>query len=1378
MKSKIIKIISVVLAFLLIVGAGNLLFVAIKKHIKNIEAEKKLIAERSVADIADIFHDQGYIYMTPSEPSANDTVTVRLSTLKYNVTKAQLCYSLDEGETFTTVDMKYDRVSDGGYYDLWEAEIPPQAKKYRYLFRVANKDDKNKKFYSASGVTEYQPDVEGLFTVDPGFTTPDWSKGTYWYAINVGSFYNADSTNDGLSYINDRASGSGTSGSNDFYGGDLKGIVEKIEYIKSLGVESIYLNPIWPSNVITGYGAYDYYSVNPQFGTEQDLMDFVAACHKNDMKVMLDAVATYNTDFSNWYNLHDIYPLAGAYQSENSAFYDLFKFYKWPVSVQKVFSSFATNFSTEATKNAYYKTKDAYLTRYLNNETYNIDAWRFDAQDFLWGEDDTFQEIGRDIKPYVKAFGDDILYLGEIYTEDIAEMGIWESLWNNNLCTGFRNLMSSGNMTAFKKVCYSKVHTHPRPLAESMYTYLDGHDWDRASSVAGSQHQMDTGVLALMTYIGSPSVWYGDDIGSTLTTSDRMNGFNWDESTWKYDNYYLHLALGQLRKDYNSTMRKGVIKWGEIDDPKRFGTYARFDENATVIVALNNKPTSDIRDIDVSLFDIKDGTIITDYLTGLEYEVKNGKINADVLAGGTVFVTDGKCSEYREAYKLYSDSKNKNKVEYTTSLETRTTIKVEGNGVVDAKKDSGTFVQTPAFDTFKISAQVDTDKKSKVAITVTDSETVGSELRYSAELDGENLKVYARNKKDTKAKLITETKVKNGSLVSVERSKNNEFSVYVESNGTNKKINKSTVYIPMKSKVFAGFVSVKGNTVFSKIQFEDKEISQYAEDFEGSKTNSAFDLTGTAKINNGILEVSKANAVNFNTDMPASDYTVKTLIKSKFDVSEKGYVGLYTGNLNTDAVFTGLVGNKLVLSRIINGEFVVYDSVDVSNDKDITIQLQKTGNFFTAVYKFGDGKWQQFSTRIFSNYFTCKVGAVTESAKCDIDYITFGNAVNDGGKINTPISLNGYIADEDYSAEAYVTDNRSWKIDGDKSSWEYVTGGIAQNSVKGVHTMYENNTFADFRAETSLILDEGSGYAGMFVRGSEPNYSDNNGYVIKLYNDGKLTVSKNGNVLNSKTFDKIPSTGLRVVVEAVNDRIVVLAGNPLQAVAVIDDAKANNGYFGCFTVERAARFTNYALYRLDAEFDNRVNIAATNRWSFKEQSINRTAGETEYAYLSRKGIGYTDAAAFVQISATTNVSDTEEKDTNSYAGLAFAGNEGINPKEKGIFFGISVDGKVVVIVNGKLEEEAIISNYNQEVNNLFVTVKNGIYSVYVNNLSNALITYEADSLDGGTVSLVAFNAKAEFSHFYTEDLSNIDIEESAVKKAASKVKLVKTTVTQ
>ena len=94
------------------------------------KVEKALKEKNSISEITDAFHDQGDIYMTPAAPTEKDDITVRLRSDRYNVTKAQVQYTLDNGVNWKSIDMDYEKRDNTGYYDLWKAKIPAQSKPY------------------------------------------------------------------------------------------------------------------------------------------------------------------------------------------------------------------------------------------------------------------------------------------------------------------------------------------------------------------------------------------------------------------------------------------------------------------------------------------------------------------------------------------------------------------------------------------------------------------------------------------------------------------------------------------------------------------------------------------------------------------------------------------------------------------------------------------------------------------------------------------------------------------------------------------------------------------------------------------------------------------------------------------------------------------------------------------------------------------------------------------------------------------------------------------------------------------------------------------------------------------------------------------------
>ena len=268
-------------------------------------------------------------------------------------------------------------VGSEGYFDFYETRILIRgALAYSFVIKA----DGELYFYGKAGVgREYAPGFD--FRILPSFNTPDWAKGAVMYQIYVDRFYNGDKSND---VVNNEYAYQGRAAKRmdwhdpvvpddicNFYGGDLRGVMDKLEYLKELGVEAIYLNPVFVSPSNHKYDIQDYDHVDPHLGvikndggeplyferfrnelaskyirrvtdpenlrlSDELLAALIAKAHKLGMKVILDGVFNHCGAFNKWMDMEGFYERAGeapgAYRDKNSPYADFFRFNDdaWP----------------------------------------------------------------------------------------------------------------------------------------------------------------------------------------------------------------------------------------------------------------------------------------------------------------------------------------------------------------------------------------------------------------------------------------------------------------------------------------------------------------------------------------------------------------------------------------------------------------------------------------------------------------------------------------------------------------------------------------------------------------------------------------------------------------------------------------------------------------------------------------------------------------------------------------------------------------------------------------------------------------------------------------------------------------------------------------
>ena len=300
-----------------------------------------------------LFSDGTGNYLVPAEPDKFETVTIRFRTGKNDVDFVRVISG-----TRTFVMHKKDSVGEFDYYELqWKLEDKP----LRYCFEVNGRESHGRSdicYYDRMGVCErIRPECS--FVIVPGFSTPNWAKGAVMYQIFVDRFYNGDTSNDvedgeyiyigePCTKVNDWSKYPAYMGVREFYGGDLQGVLDKLDYLEDLGVEVIYFNPLFVSPSNHKYDIQDYDYIDPHYGkivkdggevlkdgdkdnnhatkyrqrvSSKDNLEasnelfirLVEEMHKRGMKVIIDGVFNHCGSFNKWMDRERIYENAPGY---------------------------------------------------------------------------------------------------------------------------------------------------------------------------------------------------------------------------------------------------------------------------------------------------------------------------------------------------------------------------------------------------------------------------------------------------------------------------------------------------------------------------------------------------------------------------------------------------------------------------------------------------------------------------------------------------------------------------------------------------------------------------------------------------------------------------------------------------------------------------------------------------------------------------------------------------------------------------------------------------------------------------------------------------------------------------------------------------------
>ena len=375
----------------------------------------------------------------------------------------------------------------------------------------------------------------------------------------------------------------------DFFGGDFQGVLEKLDYLKSLGVETLYFNPIFEAAENHRYGTADYSRVDPMLGTNEDFARLCEEAHRQGMRVMLDGVFNHTGYVSRYFNGDGFYPEAGAAQSQESPYYSWFNFTHWPNRYDSwwgIYSLPAVNENDPGYREFIFGGGDSVVRRWLRA---GADGWRLDVadelpDDFVHG----IHEAARAEKP-------DAVIIGEVWEDGSTKVaygvrrkhilgGHCDGLMNYPLRSAILSFFQGGGGEAFVKGMETIRENYPAFAFYSSMNSLDTHDTPRFLTLLGaggeyrdqsrewragftlSPKQLNRGrkllkaaALLLFCFPGSPTVYYGDEVGM----EGFEDPFNRQTYPWGYEDQELlewYRALGRLRGQ-RPALRRGGIRY-------------------------------------------------------------------------------------------------------------------------------------------------------------------------------------------------------------------------------------------------------------------------------------------------------------------------------------------------------------------------------------------------------------------------------------------------------------------------------------------------------------------------------------------------------------------------------------------------------------------------------------------------------------------------------------------------------------------------------------------------------------------------------------------------------------------------------------------------
>lgn len=550
------------------------------------------------------------------------------------------------------VEVQMNEIGWNGYVNSWVYENEIDTSNcfglIYYYFRV-NYCGRNILYgnniesLGGEGQTYFNDPKSYQITIYSNEKVPNWYKKGIIYQIFVDRFFNGNKEgkvlnpkkntfiygkwDDDPMYIKDEQ---GNIVRWDFYGGNLLGVKKKLKYIKSLGVSTIYLNPIFDSPSCHKYDTGDYEKIDPMFGDEEIFKELCSEAEDLGMRIILDGVFSHTGSDSKYFNKFGNYNSLGAYQSLESPYYRWYRFNDYP-KLYEAWWGFSNMPNVDELNPSYLdyiiRNNNSIIEKWLK---LGASGWRLDVADEL---PDEFIKILKKKLKEVKAEG---VLIGEVW-EDASNKYSYnrrreylfgselDSVTNYPLRQIILDLVRNyiGNRYFIKKYMSLKEN-YPKEYFYSTMNILGNHDTERVLTILNNNISLlKLAVVIQMTLPGVPLIYYGDEAGLT-GGKDPYNrkAYPWGKENKDILNFYTKISNIRASEE---ALKSGEIKF--LDFNNEVLGYERLIGNEKIVVVVNTMEKKE----NISLYDVNDGNTVIDLMSNdKKYEVKNSQIEIEL----------------------------------------------------------------------------------------------------------------------------------------------------------------------------------------------------------------------------------------------------------------------------------------------------------------------------------------------------------------------------------------------------------------------------------------------------------------------------------------------------------------------------------------------------------------------------------------------------------------------------------------------------------------------------------------------------------------------------------------------------------------------------
>ena len=583
-------------------------------------------------ELRGLYHDQTPIFLDVDEQN----VYFKFRTMKDDVSKAIVVIKCEDRKEVEMEKIWWDK-----YFDYYEAQTAI-SNPIRYFFKVVDKDATA--YFSLSGYSYNEKSV-AAFELNPAFKlfeVPKWARGAVLYQIFPDRFHNGDVNNDppNTSRWRDKPTRS------NFFGGDLNGIINKLDYIVNLGVDAIYLTPIFSSQTNHKYDIYDYFRVDPSFGDNKTIKKLIKEAHARGIKIILDGVFHHTADefwafqdvlknqrkskYIDWYFVRN-FPVKNCGNIIINALLKLpipSTFKQWlrarfppPYeTLAGVYGMPKLNLLNPETSEYFMKVAEYWI------KEADIDGWRLDVAHRIP------LEFWKKFRSRIKALKPNFYLLGELWNKCEVSQWVGDEVFDTIMNYPLRSAIldffvyESIGVYLFDYQLAKLRAMLPRKALFVMYNLLGSHDTPRLLTLCrGDVKKVKLAILFQMSFPGAPAIYYGDEVGLVGGGDpDCRRTMIWNRDEWNLElfNYYKELIKIRRRHpalvlgDFNIIMK---------DEKKKLYGYRRTLCNEEIITIINNgKEKAEIQ------LKINNECRLIDLLTAKNYESYNRKVTLEI----------------------------------------------------------------------------------------------------------------------------------------------------------------------------------------------------------------------------------------------------------------------------------------------------------------------------------------------------------------------------------------------------------------------------------------------------------------------------------------------------------------------------------------------------------------------------------------------------------------------------------------------------------------------------------------------------------------------------------------------------------------------------